>query len=216
MKRVVMGVVLLAVILTSSTVFAQGRLPQTEVYFGAGIPLAPDWFKDYYQVGFSLHVQHVRFVTPNIGISITGGYEIFTFNQDKATSDLEDYGYTSVDITGNAAIAEFGLGLRPYLTPATANAQIFLFGMATVNIVKESLDGSYYDPYNEITWYFEDADPETKFGIAAGAGIEVPAGNINLIFQGVTRFIFGYGEDSDLDQEGETISFLGVTAGIVF
>jgi hypothetical protein len=216
MKRVLIGVMMLAVILSASNVFAQGRLPQFEVYMGAGIPLGPDWFKDYYQVGFSLHAQYVRFVTPNVGLSITGGYEIFTFNQDAATTDLEDAGFTNIDISGKAAIAEFGVGIRPYLTPATANAQIFLFGMGTVNVIKESLEGSYYDPYYDINWTLTDADPETKFGIAAGGGIEMPAGNMNLIFQGVARFIFGYGEDSELDQEGETISFLGVTAGLVF
>jgi hypothetical protein len=55
--------------------------------------------------------------------------------------------------------------------------------------------------------------------VAAGAGLELPAGeSLNIILQGLFRFIFTESEtDPDTGESvGGTTSFVGVTAGIVF
>lgn len=217
MERVVICAALFLCVLALNPVSAQERLPQFEIYLGGATPLSPEGFKDYYEVGISFHLQYVRFITPTIGLSFTAGYEIFPLNKNGANNDIDELGYINTDLTGHASIAEIGVGLRPYLTPATSNAQIFLFGMGTLNIVKESIEGTTYDPYNDILYQLEPPDSETKFGVALGGGIEVPAGEkFNLIFQALSRFIFNYGEDPDYNLEGDNISFAGVTAGLVF
>jgi hypothetical protein len=192
---------LLAFVFCASALFAQDRRRQIELFAGAAIPLAPDTFKDYYKVGGSLHGQYVIFPSPNLGVSFGAAIEGFTVDQDAV---LEDYGLTGTDATidATASIFELGVGVRPYLTPPTANTQIFLFGMGTYNALTEEVTVTYF---GETVSAKGDA---SKVGVAAGAGFELPAGEkLNIIIQGLTRFIF---------TEGSTTSFMGVTLGVVF
>jgi len=85
--------------------------------------------------------------------------------------------------------------------------------MGTFNFTHDELKIFYNDPTITDDEFKYDG---TNIGIAAGGGLEIPAGNINIIFQGLTRFIFNYGKDDDLGVEGETLSFIGFTTGIVF
>jgi len=55
-----------------------------------------------------------------------------------------------------------------------------------------------------------------KLKCAAKTNPKLWMGKYNIIFQGLTRFIFNYGKDDDLGVEGETLSFIGFTTGIVF
>ncbi|MCD6375530.1 MAG: hypothetical protein J7L94_08390, partial [Caldisericaceae bacterium] len=99
-------------------------------------------------------------------------------------------------------VFELGVGVRPYLTSPEANTQFFLFGMGTYNILKTEATVSYMGFSSKST------DDEKKFGIAGGAGLEMPmTETLNLILQGVYRMIF---------TEDESTTFLGVTAGVVF
>ena len=192
---------MLLVVLCASAVFAQDRRRQIELFGGAAIPLAPQEFKDYYKVGGSLHGQYVIFPSPTLGVSFGLAIEGFTVDQDAV---LEDYGLAGTDATveATASIFEIGVGVRPYLTPQTASTQFFLFGMGTFNALTEEAT---------VTYLGQTASGKvdgSKFGVAAGAGFEVPAGEkLNIIVQGLTRFIF---------TEGSTTSFLGVTLGVVF
>ncbi len=196
------NVFMLAVLaLGVSVAFAQDRRRQIEVFAGAAIPLAPQAFKDYYKVGGSLHGQYVLFPKPNLGVSLGLAIEGFTVDQDAV---LADYGLTGTDATieATASIFEIGVGIRPYLTPQTASTQFFLFGMGTYNALSEEAT---------VTYLGQTASAKVdgnKVGLAAGAGVELPAGEkVNLIVQGLTRFIF---------TEGSTTSFMGVTLGVVF
>lgn len=192
---------LVVFVLCASAVFAQDRRRQIELFGGAAIPLAPQAFKDYYKIGGSLHGQYVIFPSPNLGVSFGLAIEGFTVDQDAV---LEDYGLTGTDATveATASIFEIGVGVRPYLTPQTASTQFFLFGMGTFNALTEEAT---------VTYLGQTATAKvdgSKFGIAGGAGFEVPAGEkLNIIVQGLARFIF---------TEGSTTSFLGVTLGVVF
>jgi hypothetical protein len=196
-------VIMVLVVLLMGSVFGQtGRQPQFEVFGGVAIPLAPDYFKDYYKMGFSPHVQYVMFPTQQIGVSFGAAYEFFTFDGDKF---MEDYFGDSIDglkVEGSASVIELSVGLRPYITPAESSNQIFLFGMATYNFLKDEAEASYGGYSEKYTNDFN------KFGLGAGAGMEIPAGDkFNIILQGIFRFIF---------TEEEKTNFVGITAGLVF
>jgi hypothetical protein len=232
-------VLALLVLVATSQVFAQGRRGQFEIYAGAGIPLSPDEFKDYFKLGLSLNAQYVFFPAHQVGIPIFAGYERFTVDKT-AISDLfssmlvgqyvyDDFGNlyqitdASVDSKGSASVFRFGAGVRPYLTSPESSTQFFLFGNASYNLLKQKLEFTKAsltaeDEFgNTLQGEVSGSDlgdaatsesDENKFGIAVGAGIEIPAGSsLNLIFQGLYNMIF---------TEEKSSSFIGVTAGLVF
>ncbi|MFQ5640452.1 MAG: hypothetical protein ACE5IR_20925 [bacterium] len=188
MKYLKVGLLIVVMLLFATNGFAQ-RNGQWEIFFGGAIPLGPDFVKDNFEVGGSFHVQYVMFLSPRLGLSFGLAGEAFTVNQD-----IKDAG---VDI--ELTVAELGIGLRPYLTPMESNIQIYLFGMGTYNVVKSTIrDDSG----------FEEDFEEKKAGIAVGGGFEIPAGSkFNILLQGLGRVIF---------TEGDSFSFLGVTAGLAF
>ena len=212
MKKFLVVTILALFILSLNSVFAQGaRKPQFEGFAGVAVPLGPEDFKDYYKVGFSGHAQYVLFPSPKLGVVFGAAYEKFTFDGDKF---LEDIGLDGLglDVTGSASVVELGLGVRPYLTPVESNNQFFLFGMATYNFLSEKA---------EVTFQGTSASADTsynKFGVAAGAGFEFPAGtSINIIIQGVFRFIFTESyKDEFGDEYGGTTTFVGITGGVAF
>jgi hypothetical protein len=206
----VFAISLLLLVTVVGQASSQGmRRPQVELYAGAGIPRSPEGFKTYYKVGISINGQYVIFPQPNVGITIGGGYEMFTFDDKKFLDDLETawgVDLTGLDVSGSASILELGVGVRPYLTPQVAPTQIFLFGMGTLNVLKTETQASYGGSSAS------GSESETVPGVAGGAGIEMPAGqSVNLVIQGIFKFVFG-----DKVTGGETLSFLGVTAGVVF
>lgn len=244
MKTSVRLVFLMLVMLVgTSQLFAQARRGQFEIYAGANIPLGPEEFKDYYKMGFSLNGQYVFFPSVRVGIPIFAGYEFFSVNSDAINDDFEsalraelqgsglELVSSNLDVGGSASIIRFGAGVRPYLTAPEASTQFFLFGNATFNILKSKteLNGgsiTVTDGINTETVELEGGvsseGDESKFGLAIGGGIEIPAGEkINLIFQGMANFIFTSSEEIDLgdgttEKVGGTTSFVGITAGIIF
>lgn len=222
MKTMKLLALVLVLVLLVSNSYAQRR-NQVELYGGLAFPMAPEGFKDWFKMGYSVNAQYVMFPTPNIGVSFGAAFEPFAVDEDAfvenvlgaSKSDLEDQGI-EVEIDMGLNILELCLGVRPYITSPEANTQIFLFGMGTYNLMKTTakykVKGTYYDPYSGQYYTDEqsgDASEDiNKVGAAVGAGFELPAGeSMNLIFQGVYRFIF---------TEDETTSFLGVTAGLIF
>jgi hypothetical protein len=225
-------------LLTSQT-WAQARKNQVEIYTGAAFPLSPDEFKNYFKIGLSGNVQYVFFPSPSLGIPLFIGYEGFTVDNN-AINDLYvgqlqdglaplglDLVSANFSTAGNASTVKIGAGLRPYLTKPEAPTQFFLFGSGTFNILTAELkfNGGSATARNPVTGQqatvtFTPQDlrnagiqtatksEEEKFGVAGGAGIEIPAGeSVNLIFQGLFNTIF---------TTGQSISFIGVTAGVIF
>ena len=183
------------------------RKPQIELFGGLAIPMAPDGFKDYFKLGYSIHGQYVIFPSSKVGVSFALAYEPFTFDSDKFLQDLQaadPYNdYSGVGIEGKASVFEIGVGVRPYLSSPESTTQFFLFGMGTFNIFNTKISLSY----NGID-LGSGSDEEKKFGIAGGAGFEMPmTETLNLIIQGVYRIIF---------TEDENTTFLGITTGLVF
>jgi hypothetical protein len=212
MRKFMIVVVLVLFVLSLNSVFAQGtRKPQFEVFAGVGIPLAPEDFKDYFKVGFSGHAQYVLFPSPQMGVVFGAAYEKFTFDGDKLLEEMGLSG-SGVDVSGSASIVELGIGVRPYLTPVESNNQFFLFGMATYNFLSEKAEVSYQGISASADTSYN------KFGLAAGAGFEFPAGtSVNIIVQGVFRFIFTESYTDDFgDKYGGVTTFVGITGGVAF
>ncbi len=208
MRRTSIVLLILALFVLSGQALAQARRGQVELFAGGAIPLAPDGFKDYFKVGYSLHGQYVMFPSERLGVSFGAAYELFSFNGDKFIEDLGLGDYTDyIDVTGNADIVELAVGLRPYLTPPTANTQFFLLGQGTYNMLGTEMTAEINIPGYYSEKVTEKGD-ENKFGFAVGAGFEMPfSSTMNLIIQGLYRHIF---------TEDEATTFVGITAGIVF
>ena len=207
MKTLKSGVLIFTLLFFVSNVFAQGRSSQIEIFAGAAVPLSPDSFKDFYKVGGSIHGQYVFFPSPTVGISFGAAVEAFTFDGDKF---LEDFGFTEagIDVNGEATIVELGIGIRPYLTSPETSTQFYVFGMGTFNAVEAK--ATVTDAFGQEE---EVKSKEEKIGIAAGGGLELPAGErINILIQGLVRFIF---TDEIFGQE-EVTTFVGVTLGVAF
>lgn len=183
------GFIIIVLLLSATNSLAQKRNNQWEIFLGGAIPLGPEEIKDSFQVGGSFHVQYVMFLSPRIGLSLGLAGEGFTVKQE-----IQDFG-----VDGELTVGELGVGLRPYITPLEANIQIYLFGVGTYNVIKATFSDDFG---NEL-----EAE-ENKAGIAFGGGFEIPAGaRFNLLFQGLARIIF---------TEGDSFSFVGITAGIAF
>lgn len=139
----------------------------------------------------------------------------------------------ALDTEGSARTIKLGVGVRPYLTAPEAPTQFFLFGNATYNFLstKASFNGgsvTYNDfisggsgtldisknDISAILGQSEWEDDANKFGLGGGLGVEIPAGeSVNLIFQGLFNIIFSASEGEEGD---ENVTFVGVTAGVVF
>ncbi|MDZ7393686.1 MAG: hypothetical protein ONB25_12395 [candidate division KSB1 bacterium] len=210
MRRTTIVLLALGLFLVSTQAMAQARRGQIELFAGGAIPLAPDAFKDYFKVGYSLHGQYVMFPSERLGLTFGAAYELFSFNGDKLLDEYEaqfpgfrDY----FDVSGNAHIVELAVGLRPYLTPPEASTQFFLLAQGTYNMLGTEMTVKVDIPgyYSGEETFKED---ENKVGIAAGAGFETPfSSTMNLIIQGLYRHIF---------TENDATTFVGITAGIVF
>jgi hypothetical protein len=161
MRQMFTLLIIFVLVFSSVDAFSQlSRKNQFEIYAGAGFPLSPDDFKDYYKVGLSLNVQYVIFPSYRLGIPIFVGYEGFTVDKDAINNDFkkdfvggviyDDFGNylgeitdANFDVSGNAGIIKFGAGIRPYLSSPESSTQFFLFGNITFNVYREknTLDG---------------------------------------------------------------------------
>jgi hypothetical protein len=211
MKRFHVCIMALVLLLMANQIWAQTRKSQVELFGGAAFPLAPTDFKDFYKIGGSLHGQYVIFPSPTVGVSFGAAVEGFTVDQDAILNYFGLQG-SGVTVDGSASVVELGVGVRPYLTKPEANTQFFVFGMGTFNFLHEEFKATFAGQSNTVK---SDAN---KAGLAAGAGFELPAGEkLNIIVQGLARFIFNKKEtDAYGNETGGTISFIGVTAGVVF
>ncbi len=201
------GLLLVVMLLFSTNGFTQKRNNQFEIFIGGAVPLSPEWVKNTFEIGASIHGQYVMFLSPRIGLSLGLAGEGFTVD-----SEINDfYGYDT-----QLAVGELGVGLRYYVTPMESNIQMYLFGMGTYNIVIYKGVHSFYDPISGIFLYEDEGETkEKKPGVAFGGGFEIPAGeSFNLLFQGLVRVMFV--DFLKVEDENDYFSFIGVTAGLAF
>lgn len=241
MNLIKRSVFFFTVLLTVSSLWAQ-RKNQLEFYAGAAFPLSPDLFKEYTKVGVSGNAQYVIFPSPRLGITFNVGYERFSTDNEKfveafsesSTGQPASFWAQQVFTTPTGTIRinpsadisshliRLGGGIRPYLTAPEAGTQIFLLGHVSYNLITNdfnSTDLPYaYDvstgflqwaTLNDEQWEQTIGENDDKvLGFGFGGGVEIPAGNsFNLVLQGLFNII---------STEGESSSFMGVTAGVVF
>lgn len=214
MKRFFVLSLCLLFFLSVNQIHAQiSRKPQIEIFAGAAVPLSPEDFKNYFKIGTSIHGQYVIFPSPKLGISFGVAYEPFTFDGDAFIADLETQSGTDLtgwSVEGSADLVELGIGIRPYISSMESPTQLFLLGMATYNVISTEAKVGYGG------LSISDSNEEKKFGLGAGGGFELPAGErFNIILQGLVRFIFTSSDDSSSDGGGTT-SFVGITFGLIF
>ena len=195
MKTLKFGILIFVLFLFVSNSFGQQRSGQWEIFLGAAFPLGPKDFRENFEIGGSFHAQYVLFPSPKLGVILGVAGELFRVDRDLADQ-------LGIDI--ELSIGEFGIGIRSYQTSLESKIQFFLFGMPTLNLIESKVSD---DLGNEVS------DDFTKPGVAVGAGVEIPAGEqINIIVQTLFRFIFV----NDADLAEDPISFVGITAGVVF
>lgn len=216
MKRLFVLLLLVSIVFTVTQSEAQiSRKSQIEIFGGVAIPLAPDSFKDSFKVGTSIHGQYVMFPSPRFGMIFGVAVEPFSFDGDALIEDM-GAGGLGIEVDGKATLVELAIGIRPYLSSIEASTQVFLLAMATYNTINTEFTVSA----PSINFEESGKDKGNYFGVALGAGFEIPAGDrFNIIIQGLYRSVF-VSEGDDVDDTGmigdETISFVGVTVGLVF
>lgn len=238
LKRVLV-VILLPVL--AGSVWAQ-RKSQIEFYAGSAFPLSPKDFKEYTRVGLSGNAQYVIFPSPRLGITFNAGYERFSVDNAKFTDAFSasqtgqpasfwaqqvfttPTGTVRINPSSDisSTLIRFGGGVRPYLTAPEASTQIFLLGQVSYNLINNNYDVTdlpyaYDVSTNFLQWASFDDDTwestigendENVVGFGFGGGLEIPAGSsFNIVLQGLFNVI---------STKGESSSFVGVTAGLVF
>jgi hypothetical protein len=233
---------LAAVLLLAANGLLAQRKNQIEFYAGAAFPLSPDDFKEYTKVGLSGNAQYVIFPSPRLGITFNIGYERFSVDNEKFTEafSMQKTGQSasfwasqvfttptgpvrinpSSDIS--ASLIRFGGGIRPYLTAPEAGTQIFLLGQVSYNLINNNYSATdlpyEYNPataflkwatFDDKAWEQTIGENDEKVaGFGLGGGLEIPAGeSFNIVLQGLFNII---------STKGQSTSFVGVTAGLVF
>ncbi len=240
MKRILVTVLIFIFVLMVGSSFSQlARKPQVEIYAGAGFPLSPTEFKDYYKVGLSLNAQYVFFPSQRLGIPIFAGYERFTVDKQAISDEFKSmligsiftdgsgnyYEVTdaSLDSKGSASLIKFGAGIRPYLTSPEASTQIFLFGNASYNILKtmdelKSADVTLTDYYSGQSYAY--TFDNSELGVEKvetnekrfGAGF---GAGIEVPAGSSFNLIF-QGMYNIIFTKDKSTTFIGATAGVVF
>ena len=188
------------------------------------------------RVGIPIFVGYEGFTVDSDAISASFSQELTglpIFDQDTQIQIGRVTG-ASLQTEGSASTIKLGAGVRPYLTAPEAPTQFFLFANATFNFLstKTTLNGGAVNYDNFLTGGSETLtltkddltsvlgqsewkDDANKFGLGGGLGVEIPAGeSINLIFQGLFNIVFSAAEAADGGKDN--ITFVGVTAGVVF
>lgn len=233
------AIVAMLLLAAGSSLFAQDRRRQIELYAGAGLPLGPESFKDLHQVGLSLNAQYVFFPSPNVGIPMYVGYERFAINNEGVsdlfatvlTDQLDAVGRNLLDATldtkGSSSTIKLGIGLRPYLTSLESTTQFFLFGTATFNLFRSTCDlngGSLTSKDRLSGNIFTDRFARADF-IQAGLPAQLKVEYDKAGLAGGVGFELPAGESLNLIIQGlfniiftedESTTFIGVTSGLVF
>lgn len=148
----------------------------------AGLALPTGDFGDAFSSGFNV-TGHVGFEpsTVPVGLRLEGMYNRF---------DLKGAG--SVD--GNASILGF-----------TGNA--ILGGTAAPGSIRPYAIGGLGVYNTKVSSDLGDGDSETKFGLNAGAGIDVPLSGIAVFFEARFHYVM---------TEGSKLTFIPITVGVKF
>lgn len=150
MKKMLSFAVILLLSFAMTNTFAQGK---NYLGIGANLAFPMGSFGDAAGTGFGGSVSFEMNFTPNITGIATAGYLKF---------GGQDFGYFSYDYDAIPIMA----GIKYYFTPATPFYAIGQIGFQIFNA-----NASYTGPYG-----FDVSGSSTNFGLALGAGYEIPVG----------------------------------------
>lgn len=189
MKRFAVCIVLL---LSASNVCAQDTHRFT--FFispGPSIPIAPDDFSDYWNIGPGVSAGVSYAVTPSLAGMVMLDANLFTVKEDEAAASVgrRDTGY---DVTGGR-ITVFSVtgNLKTYLTPQATRTRLYIYGGG--GLYKLGVDGqgisvgSFVIP---LALPQDESTVCTQFGV----GTEIIASTaLSFIIEG--RYVVGFTED---------------------
>lgn len=205
MKRFL--IVLAAFVVLASAVAAEAQVKPV-VYAGGGIsmPMAPEFFSDYwgmgYNVGGGLGIQ----INPSIEVTGSLFFNAFPLDKDKL---IEDAGASGEDVTVDGLdfqSLEFGIDLKYILRASQAEAKLLPYltvgvGMSNVKFTDVTVTGadeSFTLPAGDMS--------ETDFALNGGVGV-------NYMFS--PKFgAWVEGRYTVVMTEGDSIQYIPVRAGV--
>ncbi|MFQ6116069.1 MAG: outer membrane beta-barrel protein [bacterium] len=205
MKKSISYLTILFVIALSTGTFAQGKQYEFAVGGGISVPLGPDEFKDFWNLGFNGNAGIGYFITPQLTIGGNFTFNRFSLDGDKMIEDLGGAGLgISVDGGAISAFEILGVG-KYYFSPIGNVTNFYVLGGVGLGIVKVS-EATISAP--GIPTETVQSDSESKLLVAGGLGVTFPVG--------ATTNIFVEGRFSLISTEGSNTTFLPVRAGIIF
>jgi len=220
-------VLMLITLIPMTSLFAQ-RTPGSfgiGGFVGTGMPLSPDFFKDYWTSGgIGFGGELVYNFSEKIALGVRFHRLPFPLDEDSEILDmikqmLVYQGVTvdkleGMDINTNIITAN----LLAYLTPPDAAAGFYVTGGASYYQLSMSdieISGQYMGQQFDETMEM-DEEIDDKFGINAGAGVEFNAGgSLNIFAEGRYHYMFEK-EEGPMEEDSGSISFISIVAGIRF
>lgn len=157
MKKLLSLVVIILLSFAMTNTFAQGK---NYLGIGANVALPMGTFGDIAGTGFGGSASFEMGFTPNITGIVTAGYLKF---------GGQDFGYFSYDYDAIPIMA----GIKYYFAPATPFYAIGQIGFQIFNA-----NATYSGPFS---YGFDVSGSSTEFGIALGAGYEIPVGTSGAV-----------------------------------
>ena len=236
MKKKKLLVVLFLITLIPMTLFAQRTVGSYGIrgFAGTGMPLTPDFFKDYWKGGgIGYGGEFIYNFSESMGLGIRFHHLPFPLDSDKLKEILDpmiEYmiggpmpAGLSYDLDGFALNTNIiSANLLYYLTPPEVPVCFYLTGGVSyyqLNITDLKITVKYMGQ-SESETIKADEDIDDKFGFNIGAGAEFNAGDIiNIFVEGRYQYRFGEEEGPDFEGEGPSkgsISFISIIAGVNF
>lgn len=212
-------IVLMICILPLSMVHAQrmaGGLA-VEGFGGIGYPLSPEYFTDYWEMGFGFGGGARYNFTDMTTFSVSFTYLPFPLNSDEFVAMFEDMLPAGAELEidgGSINTSIISANLVQYFTPPDASIGLYLTvggGYYLFSIADLELKATYLGETETDTIEMGD-DVEDKFGINGGAGLEFLLGTMNLFVEGKYHYLFG--EEEGPDGEDGMFSFITAMAGL--
>ncbi len=231
-KKILIALFLITII-PMTTLFAQRSAGSYSIggFVGTGMPMSPDFFKDYWNVGgIGFGGEFIYNFSEKISVGVRFHRLPFPLDTDEIKKMLdplieamvgqipEGFSYELDGLTLNTNI--FSANLLAYLTPPDAATGFYITGGASyyqIDVSDLDITMEYLGQSETQTIEMED-DIDDKFGFNVGGGIEFNAGGmLNVFAEGRYNYLFEEEEGPDFEDggtDGGSISFISIVAGL--
>ncbi|MBS3817991.1 outer membrane beta-barrel protein [bacterium] len=216
-KKLVVAFLIITLI-PLTTAFAQRRAGSWSLggFAGTGTPMAPEFFKDYWNSGVGFGGEFIYNLSSRISVGARFQHLPFPLDQDEILAELPIPADASLTIEGGNIKANiFSANILAYLTSPESLVGFYVIGGASlyqlssddVTMTMEYLGQTYSETQ-------EGEEMDDKFGINGGAGIEINAGGMfNVFAEGKYHYRFGK-EEGPTDAEPGSINIFSLIGGV--